>query len=125
MRVPGARHAPRTVSARVVTRNARPIKAFRAIARRMCRRGAIDHVVRREAAALRDKALAALADFHRHGHAFADGVADVWGTITNPDERRAICIIAENTSGVKEVHDHLVFVEPYSGTVIEAPDEKP
>ena len=55
----------------------------------------------------------------------ANGVADVWGTITNDGERRAICVVAENTSGVKAVHDHLVFVEPWSGTVIEAPDERP
>lgn len=53
-----------------------------------------------------------------------DGVVDVWGTITNDDERRAICVLAENVPGVKSVRDHLVFVEPYSGTVIEAPDEK-
>jgi CBS domain-containing protein len=55
----------------------------------------------------------------------AGGVVDVWGTITNPDERRAICVIAENTAGVKAVHDHLVFVEPYTGTVIESPDDHP
>jgi CBS domain-containing protein len=55
----------------------------------------------------------------------ANGVVDVWGTITNPDERRAICVIAENVPGVKEVHDHLVFVEPYTGTVIESPDDHP
>ncbi len=54
----------------------------------------------------------------------AQGVVDVWGTITNDDERRAICVIAENATGAKAVHDHLVFVEPYSGTVIEAPVEK-
>jgi CBS domain-containing protein len=53
----------------------------------------------------------------------ASGVVDVWGTITNPDERRAICVIAENVPGVKLVHDHLVYVEPYTGTVIESPDE--
>jgi CBS domain-containing protein len=55
----------------------------------------------------------------------ASGVVDVWGTITNPDERRAICVLAENVAGVKEVHDHLVFVEPYTGTVIESPDDHP
>jgi CBS domain-containing protein len=53
----------------------------------------------------------------------ANGVADVWGT--NTDERRAICVIAENTPGVKAVHDHLVYVEPYTGTVIESPDDRP
>lgn len=52
----------------------------------------------------------------------ADGVVDVWGTITNDQERRAICVIAENTPGVKQVNDHMVFVEPYSGTVFENPD---
>jgi CBS domain-containing protein len=53
----------------------------------------------------------------------ASGVVDIWGTITNPDERRAICVMAENAPGVKAVHDHLVFVEPYTGTVIESPDD--
>src|SRR6201986_4249473 len=36
----------------------------------------------------------------------ANGVVDVWGTITNPDERRAICVIAENVPGAKAGHDH-------------------
>ena len=52
----------------------------------------------------------------------ADGVVDVWGTITDDNERRAILVVAENTAGVSKVHDHLVYIEPYSGTVIEAPD---
>jgi CBS domain-containing protein len=55
----------------------------------------------------------------------ASGEVDVWGTITNPEERRAICVVAENVPGVKAVHDHLVYVEPYSGTVIESPDDHP
>jgi CBS domain-containing protein len=49
------------------------------------------------------------------------GVVDLWGTIGNDQERRAICVIAENTPGVITVIDHLVFVEAYTGTVIEAP----
>ncbi len=49
------------------------------------------------------------------------GVVDLWGTISSDQERRAICIIAENTPGVSKVIDHLVFVEAYTGTVIEAP----
>jgi CBS domain-containing protein len=51
----------------------------------------------------------------------ADRVVDIWGTITNDEERRAICILAENVPGVQQVNDHLVFVEPYSGTVIDGP----
>ncbi len=54
----------------------------------------------------------------------ADGVVDIWGTITDDSERRAITVVAENTPGVKKVHDHLVYIEPYSGTVIESPDEQ-
>jgi CBS domain-containing protein len=47
------------------------------------------------------------------------GEVDLWGTISDEQERRAIIVVAENTPGVKEVHDHLVYVEPYSGTVID------
>ncbi|MGE0223147.1 MAG: CBS domain-containing protein, partial [Acetobacteraceae bacterium] len=54
----------------------------------------------------------------------ADGVVDLWGTITDENERRAICVVAENVAGVTKVHDHMVFVEPYSGTIIEAPEPK-
>ena len=53
-----------------------------------------------------------------------DGVVDLWGTITNENERRAIAVLAENTEGVKTVHDHLVFVEPYSGTILESPEDR-
>jgi CBS-domain-containing membrane protein len=52
-----------------------------------------------------------------------NGVVDLWGTISNDQERRAICVIAENTPGVTKVLDHLVFVEAYTGTVIEPPPE--
>ncbi len=48
-----------------------------------------------------------------------DGTVDLWGTISDEQERRAITVIAENTPGVKKVTDHLVYVEPYSGTVID------
>jgi CBS domain-containing protein len=40
-------------------------------------------------------------------------------TLNVTQERRAITVIAENTPGVKRVNDHLVYVEPYSGTVID------
>ena len=52
-----------------------------------------------------------------------NAVVDLWGTISSDRERRAICVIAENTPGVKKVIDHLVFVEAYTGTVIEPPPE--
>lgn len=53
-----------------------------------------------------------------------DGVVDLWGTITDENERRAVSVLAENTPGVKAVNDHLVFVEPYSGTILESPVDK-
>lgn len=55
----------------------------------------------------------------------SQATVDLWGTVSHNDERRAVCVIAENTPGVKSVRDHLVYVEPYSGTVIEAPDDTP
>lgn len=50
-----------------------------------------------------------------------DGVADLWGTITSEEERRAICVLAENTPGVAKVNDHLVYLDILTGTVIEPP----
>ena len=49
----------------------------------------------------------------------AEGVVDLWGTLSDEQERRAVTVIAENTPGVKRVNDHMVYVEPYSGTVID------
>jgi CBS domain-containing protein len=53
------------------------------------------------------------------------GVADIWGSITNENERAAIRVAVENTPGVGKVHDHMVFIEPYTGTVIDSPDDRP
>ena len=47
-----------------------------------------------------------------------DGVVDLWGTITDERERRALIVAAENTPGVKEVRDHVIWVEATSGVVI-------
>jgi CBS domain-containing protein len=44
-----------------------------------------------------------------------DGVAELWGTVMDDRERRACIVAAENVVGVKQVHDHLVWVEPMSG----------
>jgi osmotically-inducible protein OsmY len=52
----------------------------------------------------------------------AKGIADIWGTITNEQERHAIRVMVENTPGVTMVNDHMVYIEPYTGTVIEGPD---
>jgi predicted transcriptional regulator len=51
------------------------------------------------------------------------GVVEFWGTITEERERQALVVAAQNTPGVKDVLDHLVWVDPMSGTVINAADE--
>jgi predicted transcriptional regulator len=44
-----------------------------------------------------------------------NGVVELWGAITDDRQRQAYVVAAENVSGVKLVHDHLVWVEPMSG----------
>ena len=51
------------------------------------------------------------------------GVVEIWGTITSEDERRAVCVIAENAPGVKRVIDHMMYMDLYSGTIIEPPGQ--
>jgi len=48
----------------------------------------------------------------------ADGVVDLHGSIADDRERTAVRIAAENTVGVKAVHDHLIWVEPNTGMVV-------
>ena len=49
-----------------------------------------------------------------------DGVVDLWGTITDERERQALIVAAQNIPGVKDVQDHLIWVEPMSGIAIGA-----
>jgi CBS domain-containing protein len=49
-----------------------------------------------------------------------DGVVELWGTITDERERQATIVAAENIPGVKRVDDHLAWVDPLSGMVVEA-----
>jgi hypothetical protein len=52
-----------------------------------------------------------------------NGVVDLNGVILDEKEREALRVVAENVPGVRAVEDHLVWVEPVSGTVIDAPGE--
>jgi predicted transcriptional regulator len=57
-----------------------------------------------------------------------DGVVDLWGSITDERERKALIIAAENIAGVKAVKDHLAWIDPMSGFVImpsEVPAQQP
>ena len=45
-----------------------------------------------------------------------DGVAELRGTVMDERERQACVVVAENVAGVREVHDHVIWVEPFSAT---------
>jgi CBS domain-containing protein len=51
-----------------------------------------------------------------------DGVVKLSGALTDERERQAIRIAAENIAGVKKVEDHLVWIEPNTGVIVEAPE---
>ena len=48
-----------------------------------------------------------------------DGIVELNGSITDGREREALRVAATNTPGVKRVNDHLVWIDPTSGTLIE------
>jgi CBS domain-containing protein len=54
------------------------------------------------------------------GITVTDGVVRLDGVILDEKERQALRVLAENTRGVKAVADHLVWIEPVSGTVIDS-----
>jgi CBS domain-containing protein len=52
-----------------------------------------------------------------------DGVVKLSGALTDERERQAIRIAAENIAGVKKVEDHLIWIEPNTGVIVEAPGD--
>jgi len=50
-----------------------------------------------------------------------DGVVGLDGVILDEKEREALRVAAENAPGVRAVEDRLAWVEPVSGTIIDAP----
>jgi len=52
-----------------------------------------------------------------------DGVVELWGAIIDERQRDALKVAAENIPGVKATRDHLVWIEPTSGMVIESPED--
>jgi CBS domain-containing protein len=52
-----------------------------------------------------------------------NGVVYLHGIIVNPSSRQAAIVATENIAGVKEVHDHLCFVDTYSGFYVESPED--
>jgi CBS domain-containing protein len=69
-----------------------------------------------------------LAEIERQGWSSAtafnlivrDGVVELWGTILDERARDALRVAAENVPGVKQVKDHLIWVDPVSGMAVDA-----
>jgi CBS-domain-containing membrane protein len=56
--------------------------------------------------------------------AVRDGIVHLGGIITDERSRQAAIVCAENNAGVKEVHDHLGWVDPLSGLYFLAPEDE-
>jgi CBS domain-containing protein len=52
-----------------------------------------------------------------------DGVVELWGAIVDERQREGLKVAAENIPGVTAVKDHLVWIEPTSGVVVEPPEQ--
>jgi osmotically-inducible protein OsmY len=68
--------------------------------------------------AIRENILAAIVkhDWAPHINVIVkNGIAELYGVVTDDRERQGLIVAAENVSGVKQVRDHLVWVEPISG----------
>ena len=50
----------------------------------------------------------------------SNGIVKLSGVVLDDRQRVALRVAAENIPGVKKVEDHMVWIEPMSGTVIEA-----
>ena len=84
--------------------------------------------VRADDAAIRENVRAALKALPWAASQFIsvtvrDGIVDLWGAFTGYHEDEAALIAARNVPGVKEVRNHLAWVDPVSGLVIYAPDD--
>jgi len=53
-----------------------------------------------------------------------DGAAELHGIITDDRERQGLIVAAENVAGVKQVHDHLIWVEPISGIAFPSTEDE-
>jgi len=52
-----------------------------------------------------------------------NGVVHLHGIIFDDHVRQAAVVAARNIAGVKEVHDHLCYVDTYSGFYVESPED--
>jgi CBS domain-containing protein len=77
--------------------------------------------------AIRNNILAALAKLTwapRVKVVVRNGVAELWGVITDDRERQGLIVAVENVPGVKAVRDHLVWVEPMSAMAFPSAEDE-
>ena len=53
-----------------------------------------------------------------------NGIVELSGVVSDERERIALRVMAENANGAKAVRDNLICIEPMSGAVIDAPDQR-
>jgi CBS domain-containing protein len=53
-----------------------------------------------------------------------NGIVHLSGIITDDRSRQATVVAAENVSGVRKVHDHLVWLEPMSGVYVNSAEDE-
>jgi CBS domain-containing protein len=52
-----------------------------------------------------------------------DGIVHLWGAVLDDRERQGLRVLAENVSGVRQVRDHISWIEPMSGFAIPANEQ--
>ena len=55
--------------------------------------------------------------------AVKDGQVEIRGAVASEHDRETVLAIVRTVYGVKEVHDHLCFVDSYSGFYVESPED--
>jgi CBS domain-containing protein len=77
---------------------------------------------------IRDRIIASIekADWRPFGLGVTvrDGVVHLHGVIVDEASRQAAVVAAENIEGVKEVHDHLCWVDTMSGMYVNSPEDE-
>lgn len=53
-----------------------------------------------------------------------NGRVDLWGALTDERERKALRVLVENIPGVDTIRDHMIWVEPMTGAVLDDPDAR-
>ena len=56
--------------------------------------------------------------------AVRDGVVSFRGVLTDERQRNAIRAVAENVDGVRAVHDHMMWADPFTTTVLASPEDE-